>query len=234
MKSPKKIFIELRQQIFFLFQKPENPFLVQFTKLSSGFFHELVNPLVAISLHIDEIKNNNTKNLIDLEKRIAQAFEATISLESFVQKIKEQLGPPIPLQKFSVNEVVSEVLDILAFTQKKEQTKIVFLNSDKFLLFGNPREFYALTFSLLFLVLEIYHETPFSKRKPMSIKLTKNNTFLRVTIQAPDILIPKRKNNHSRLSLIKNTVKKKWKGKMKVLTNEKNGSKFDLDFSFEQ
>src|SRR3989338_2821402 len=40
--------------------------LQEFMKLRSGFFHELVNPLVAISLHIDEWKQKEIKEALTI------------------------------------------------------------------------------------------------------------------------------------------------------------------------
>jgi len=65
--------------------------LAEFGRLSSGIFHDLLNPLTAVSLNLEQIKETTTDKILTAKSHLSQAILATHKMEGLIAGIKKQI-----------------------------------------------------------------------------------------------------------------------------------------------
>lgn len=91
---------------------------VEFGRLASGLFHDLVNPLTALSLNIQSIarargKEQNAK-LSTLAEDVERAQQATAHMQQLVHSLRRHLAREGVREEFSCNRILGEVAQVLA------------------------------------------------------------------------------------------------------------------------
>lgn len=88
----------------------------EFGRLSSGLFHDLVNPLAAVSLNIERAR---CERMIGAEFPAAayldHAFTATRRMERFLIAIKKQIAKDVACSRFSLADEAGQVIDMLSY-----------------------------------------------------------------------------------------------------------------------
>ncbi len=83
----------------------------EFGRLSSGLFHDLLNPLSAVSLNVEKG---------DLER----ALSAAKKMEHFILAVRRQMAKKKESGIFSLRESTEQVLDILSYKAQKAHARI--------------------------------------------------------------------------------------------------------------
>ncbi|MDO8260294.1 MAG: hypothetical protein Q7T50_02205, partial [Candidatus Magasanikbacteria bacterium] len=63
----------------------------EFGRLSSGFFHDLLNPLTIVSLNMEKVKDAQIKEIGEAKTYLAKAIVATKRLEDFIITARKQV-----------------------------------------------------------------------------------------------------------------------------------------------
>lgn len=119
--------------------------LAKFGRLSSGIFHDLINPLTAVSLNLEQIDNrteNYQGNKISVAKAyLSQALLATKKMEKLIAGIKKQIQSEAEETIFSLRQEIEEIIQILSYKAGKANVKITITGETDIKLYGDAVKF---------------------------------------------------------------------------------------------
>ena len=96
-------------------------------KLAKGIIHDLMTPLSAITLYIEEL-NNNPNNVDRSKEMINKAILATKKMNKFMECARHHIDSCLPINTkestTSLGEVIDDVHDIISYKAKISETKI--------------------------------------------------------------------------------------------------------------
>ncbi|MBU2566251.1 GHKL domain-containing protein [Patescibacteria group bacterium] len=155
----------------------------EFGRLASGLFHDLMSPLTAISLNLESFSHDSKEQIKDTSKYLDQAMEATKRMDGFIAAIRKQLQSQEIQELFSVNEEISQVLQIVAHKAKKAHVNLVFENIEDDKLFGNPLKFNQIITNLVSNAIDSYENKKTVNNRQVEIRVIKNNESLTIKVQ---------------------------------------------------
>jgi len=156
--------------------------LAEFGRLSSGIFHDLVNPLTAISLNLEQIQNNNLNQVSTAKTYLGQAIIATHKMEDLIISIKKQLQRKSSLSSFSLNQEISQVIQILAYKARRANVVVEFQSSEELIYYGDAIKFSQIATNLICNAIESFESLPKIDQKiKISLQTEQNNIILKVT-----------------------------------------------------
>jgi signal transduction histidine kinase len=219
----------------------------EFGKLSSGIFHDLMNPLNAVIANVDQLESK--AEIPELKDSVAKAVHASRRMGDFLEVIRKQIKPATLIETFSVNEELAEAVDMLKHKARTSNVSLK-LNMPKDLsLFGNPLKFHQIAINLISNAIDSY-ERMTKDPKIVTISLIKRDDtiHLRVTDHGcgiPDAIKDRifeqfftTKSEHKGLGLglstTKNILSRDFGGTIAVITNPDGGTTFSLVFPIER
>jgi len=217
----------------------------EFGKIASGIFHDLVNPLTAAKLNIDDLQKNHYTKSPENElilKKISQGIDRITKLTELAkrqvqtQKIKERFSP--------ADEILLSI-QTFSYKARKENIELNFNFPDnKIMIYGDPIKFYRIICTFIDNALGSYEKTIDKKIKKVTINLKKDKNNLYIQIRDWGCGIKKEnikkifeplfttkkaeKGSGLGLSIAKEQIKNEFSGKIKVKSVENKGSKFTL------
>ena len=139
-----------------------------FGRISSGLLHDIINPLTAVSLNLEQL---STKRRSDL---VSQAIEGIKYIEQFVQSARKQIQNPNENRLFSPSREVQDLAKTLASKLNKRNVRLQINISSDQNLFGSQIKFHQLISNLLSNAIDAYENFP-AKKREISIALTDAN-----------------------------------------------------------
>jgi len=173
-KDIQKLQIEKMTQIYHF---------AEIGRLSSGLFHDLINPLTAMSLDIEKIKKTSekNKNLKIIEVSIDRAKKANEKMQKLIDSIRKQMTQQETKEKFSINEEIKEAIEILEFKAKKLNIDIIFQEKKQMEIIGDSIKFNQLITNIISNSIDSFQEKKQSKNKiEIATKEIKNE--IKITI----------------------------------------------------
>jgi len=131
--------------------------LAEFGRLSSGIFHDLINPLTAVGLNLEQLKK--TPALQGTNAYLEQAFRATAKMENFIAGIKKQIQGDKAKRYFSLATEIEEIRQILDYKIRKSQVGLKIEITPELELYGNPLKFGQIIANLLSNALDACQES---------------------------------------------------------------------------
>ena len=115
----------------------------EFGKLSGGIFHDLLNPLTAVSLSVAKLSSDPTmtKESEEVAATLKTAVSATKRMEQFMATVKKQIQTNDMRGVFSLNQEIEDAIDLIKHKATKANTAIVFQAEKTFSSYGNPLKF---------------------------------------------------------------------------------------------
>jgi two-component system NtrC family sensor kinase len=123
--------------------------LAEFGRLSSGIFHDLINPLTAISLNLEQIKDETKNKISSTKSYLGQALLATHKMEGLIAGIKKQIQQESHLMIFSASEEIEQIIQILAYKARRANVSIDFQKKAEIKLYGDAIKFGQIISNLL-------------------------------------------------------------------------------------
>lgn len=215
----------------------------EFGRLSSGLFHDVVNPLTAISLNLQTINNSIHPDLSIVKEDINRAIHASQRMETLISTINRQVRPESNSLSFSVKKIVEETLSLFSHRSKILKVGIICEIPDDLILFGNPFKFQQVVTNLCSNAFDSYEANPVFNPK-IIIKANKEQNILSLSIKdygtgisvevLPHIFNPffstkeTSKGMGLGLSMVKTIITQDFKGNIKAESHPENGTVFTL------
>lgn len=132
----------------------------EFGRLSSGIFHDLINPLTAVSLNLEQISEEDLKKISAAKAYVQQAMLATKRMEALIASIKKQIQKDNQEKIFSVSEEIQQILEILEYKARQAQAMIKLEVLQELKIFGSPLKFGQSLSNLLANAIEACENSP--------------------------------------------------------------------------
>lgn len=134
----------------------------EFGRLSSGLFHDLMNPLTAVSLNVERAKKEGESfgDITRTQHYLDQAFVAAKRMEQFISAIRKQIGKHGEKREFSVVEEASQVLDILAYKAHVAGVTLNLVAPQDCAIVGDPMRFNQVLLNLVTNAIDAYDCKP--------------------------------------------------------------------------
>ncbi|MFA7208774.1 MAG: HAMP domain-containing sensor histidine kinase [Parcubacteria group bacterium] len=223
----------------------------EFGRLSSGLFHDLINPLNAVSLNMEKVKSRDCyKNEIDETKAyLDKSILMVRKMQDFVSVVRKQMARQADDKALiSLNEEISQVIDILSYKALQKNIKIKFHSSGDIEIFGNAIKLNQIALNLLDNAIDACGNPRIeNKTGVISIFLNERDGAITLIVRDNGAGISKEnmdrifepffstKNSNAGtgigLSLVKRIVEKDFKGTISAESEEKIGTKFIIKFN---
>ena len=156
----------------------------EFGKLSSGIFHDLMNPLHAVIANVSQMESG-TLEVSEVKTYLEKAVYASRRMGDFLGSIRKQLQTNHEVTTFSINQEVVSAIDLLQFRAREAHVVCTFHASKEFFVRGNPIKFHQVALNLISNAIDASERTSPAETLPIMISITRRDHFVlfRVTDQ---------------------------------------------------
>jgi len=219
----------------------------EFGRLSSGLFHDLVNPLTTVMLNINKIKldGKNQPHFDFIKSDLEQVSQASEKMREFINSVRKQISPEGKKENFCLNKEVEDAISVLNYKAAKNQVCLLFLADEKIAISGDAIKFNQIATNLIANAIDAYDNSG-KKEKEVRITLNKGDDF--VVLSVTDYGRGIENNNISKifepffttkseqnslglgLALIKKIIEENFLGNIEVISQEGVGTTFTVKF----
>ncbi len=210
--------------------------------LATGIFHDLISPLNAISLNLNQAKKEKSNFSKKIENYINQALVAALNMENLLLSVREQINGQTKKSKFNLKTEIKKIIKIINYQSKKEQVEITLNINSRLTIFGSKIKLNRVLINLLSNAIDACIKTnkPRKKIKIIAQKI-KKTTIIQIIDNGcgiPDNI----KNQLFKpffsdknglglgLSLSQQIIKQDFKGQIKTFSTKKN-TIFQIDLN---
>jgi len=219
----------------------------EFGRLSSGFFHDLANPLTTVMLNVSKIKidGENMSDFNLIKSNLEQVSKASEKMKDFIGAVRKQIKCPGKKESFCLNQEIEDAISVLNYKACRNQVCLIFLADQKLTTVGDSIKFNQIATNLISNAIDAYDDTV-SGEKIIKIILNKkeNDLILSVNDSGKGIsgdainkifepfFTTKSKidNLGLGLSLIKKIIEEDFLGNIKVSSRLNEGTMFTVTF----
>ena len=221
----------------------------EFGRLSSGIFHDLVNPLTAVAISFKQLQDSQNQNLQQAEQNLENGLAAAKRMESFIKTVRKQLSHQETKTTFSLNEEVHQAMQLFDYKARQAKVDLQFVRQHEVQTFGNPLKFHQIIVNLISNAIDAYDGIPQQEGKQhrVEIRLAQHNRIVRLEVQdwgagiKPEILNKifdplfttkdTDKGTGIGLTTTKHIVEKDFAGNITVASKPGYGSTFIAEFA---
>ena len=230
----------------------------EFGRLSSGLFHDLINPLTAVSLNMEKLKqggqlihdhpvsvagDSERLSVSQAAEYVDKAVQAAGKLEDLVVSVRKQLARQENNAIFSLSEEIYHVIDVLSYKAKKAGVVIQYVPAHDAKTFGDAVKFNQVALNLIANAIDAYEDIQ-SQGKIILVSLQEKNGNIIFSVKDSGMGIPKENmqkifepffttKTEGRgigigLSMTKRIVEKDFKGTISVESDYGKGTVFNV------
>ncbi len=155
--------------------------LAEFGRLSSGIFHDLINPLTAVSLNLEQISIDNENKISSAKSYLGQALIATRKMEDLIASIKKQIQRKSDLKTFSLNKEIEQTIQILSYKARQANVQVNFIANQELFLYGDAIKFGQIIINLIGNAIEACEQGDMEENK-VEIKLESKKDQILLTV----------------------------------------------------
>lgn len=185
--------------------------LVEFGRISSGLFHDLMSPLNTLGLSIHQINRNSlsykemcgSQQLIDLnslQHEVDQCIRQSKRLIDYIDIARRQISNTNDEKLFDINAEIKNTISILNSSAKRNNINILFLGKKSAYTFGSPTLFSHIITNLISNAIDSYKDRSsadtFNQKletnlnRKIIIYCVKKNRIIKIKIQDFGVGIP--------------------------------------------
>ncbi len=155
----------------------------EFGRLSSGVFHDLLNPLNSITLNVSELERVDTEHFAKIQPHIEKAIRASRKMEQFIQIVRKQITTQESCALFSINKEIMEVLSILDYKAKKLSVDVSFQADSEVEFQGNALKLHQIVTNLVSNAIDSFESIVDSRKKTVHITLRASAEHIKIFVK---------------------------------------------------
>lgn len=214
---------------------------VEFGRLASGLFHDLMSPLTAISFALQEYKNNE-----ELSTNTKIALRSSERMQKLLHQAKKHISIPDTQENFNLSNEINLVIDFLSSKWKKLGIEIKLKCKGDEVIFANPVTFSHVMTNLISNAIDSYEFKSLDNlNKKVLIQINEHVEKYIIEVKdfgtgIPQEIIPlifepfyttkNTKGTGIGLSATKHVIEKYFNGTISVLSQVNHGSIFKIEF----
>ncbi|MBI2099900.1 MAG: HAMP domain-containing histidine kinase [Candidatus Vogelbacteria bacterium] len=207
----------------------------EFGRLSSGLFHDLINPLTAVSLNMKRVRGGNLN--------VDRAVRAAKKMENMVIAVRKQFVREEQNVIFSLGMEIDDAVRMLAHRAQKSKVAVKFSKEKDVEFYGDAVKFNQVVMNLIANAIDSYMLQTGGLRE-VSVLLRRSGKMAEIIVSDYGSGISKENlrkifdpffttKGHERgtgigLSIVKRIVEKDFGGSIEVVSKEGKGSKFTV------
>lgn len=146
---------------------------VDFGRLASGIFHDLLNPLSVVALSVEKLKEAADISIDPkTQEHVERALRASRRVESFMRTAKKQLDYRDRDLVFAAGPEVEDAISLLSYKSKKAGVDIDFKTTQEIYIKGNPANYFRIAKNLLSNAIDSYSTAPTNRPRRVEITLS--------------------------------------------------------------
>ncbi len=218
----------------------------EFGRLSSGLFHDLVNPLTALALNLEKLKDMPTETSENAQPYVQKAIAASRRMESFISGLKKQIQKQDVNAGFSLNQEIEQAMELLGYKARKAKVNLRLIAPTVVETYGNPLKFYQIVVNLISNAIDAYHGMPEDHMKNVLVSLHKQGKTVILIVKDWAVGIPDEMSEKIfdpffttkptdlgsgiGLSTVKDIVQKDFDGSVELSSKLGHGAMFTIQF----
>ena len=215
----------------------------EFGRLATGVFHDLINPLTAVSLNVNALSLDDPKKIEETKRFVNKAVNATRRIEDLLHTAQKQINRGTGEEEFDANVEIAEVLTLLQYKARLAGVIIGFQPKRAAVLRGNLTRFHQIMANLISNAIDA-HEDVTRADKKVSISVREEHDMICIEITDRGAGIPKENRgkifepffstklrtggNGVGLSTVKECVEQDFHGTISFRDNIEGGSIFSV------
>lgn len=221
----------------------------EFGRQAQGIVHDLLNPLSAVALNIEELSRHNAEMPSETGDYLRSAIEASRRMDKSLTAIRKHMSHKEAMVSFSLAEEVEQVLRLFEYSARKSGIVLSFRADEAVQVYGDPIKFHHIVSSLVSNAVDAYDAVPSDsgRRREVRIRLRKERDIVRFTVEDFGSGIPQeylqkifdpffttkdiRKGTGLGLAMAKNLVEQAFGGRIHVVSAVGEGSAFTVEFA---
>lgn len=163
----------------------------EFGRLSSGLFHDLMNPLTAISLNVERAQSEGSggNGLTRTQQYLDHAFAAAKRMERFIVAVRKQIRKQGEEKLFSLTEETQQVIDILSYKAHLSHVSLILEETPNLELVGDPSLWSQVMLNLVTNGIDAYDGMD-RKNQEVIISFSQTETNILCTVHDHGVGIP--------------------------------------------
>lgn len=128
----------------------------EFGRLASGIYHDLLNPLTAVSLSVERLQDDAGIQSAEARGHIDKAIRASRRMDSFLHTVRKQLASESTEAVFSPAKEIHDAVDILSHKARSNHIAVHADVDEEVTLHGSPTKFFQIVVNLLSNAMDSY------------------------------------------------------------------------------
>lgn len=176
-------------------------------KLAAGFFHELMNPLTALTLAIENL-GAKTKPSQELSQQVNKALQASRRVGQFITAIQRQTTVTAEPQLLDLGAELEYTVKLLDYKARKNHLTLQLQAAKEVQLLISPVEFHRIVHNLIDFPIEAAKSWPANTTPAISINLSQQTGTITLAITYPGLTLPEQNitTNELGLAIAKDTL----------------------------
>lgn len=155
----------------------------EFGKLSSGLFHDLVNPLTAVTMCLEQARAESSQ-LLDAKSHLEKAVSATRKIENFVMTIRRQIQKQETKIDFSLVEEIKQNIQMFSYKARKNAVELIFDHLEDISIFGDQIKFGQVVSNLISNAIDAYEDIDLDKPdRKVEVKIWKESETVNFSVE---------------------------------------------------
>ncbi len=121
----------------------------EFGKLSSGIFHDLINPLSVAALHIERLGTSSSVDVAEAKIYVDRAVSASRRMETLLGSVRKQIAVDKSESDFLLDKEIREALSLLSYKAMQAKVSIRFKARRSIRMWGNTAKFHQIITNLV-------------------------------------------------------------------------------------
>ena len=213
--------------------------------LSSGIFHDIINPLTVVNLSLEQMKDNLDPLPPETQDYIQQALKASNRIQELIESSNNYLRKKSQNQSFSIHQEILQIVKIMNAKARKNNVIIEVNTSEDICIKGGPARFGQVIMNLLANAIEASPNKKHESVIIINIKRdqVRENIIVEVVDKGigiseenlnkifTDFFSTKKLSGHNTgigLHLVKNIIVEDFNGKIEVKSKINKGTTFTI------
>ncbi len=221
----------------------------EFGRQATGMVHDLLNPLTAVSLNIEELSRKDREITKETEQYLSRAIDASRRMERSIAAIRQHMSQREAMVSFSLDEEIEQVIRLFEYSARKARVTLTFVSDGQVQVYGDPVKFHQVISGLVSNAIDAYyaplHEE--GRRFEVVIHLTRERDIVRIAVRDWGGGIPQeymskifdpffttkdvRRGTGLGLAMAKNLIEQSFGGRILAESVVGEGSTFTVEFA---
>lgn len=153
----------------------------EFGRVSSGIFHDLMNPLTSVSLSVEKLCEQ-IEGKEQIKDMVERAISASRKMKNLLDLAKKQIKILNLESDFSIEDEIRQACDLWNYTARIKNISIIFNPEEKINLYGNNTKFHQTINNLISNAIDSFDDITDDRKKQIKISVHKDKKTIDIKI----------------------------------------------------